>query len=63
MELVAITIDEYRRLLRDSYTLEALEVGGVDNWTWYGDSLADVDIDAMVDEKINSMVEFTNEEG
>ena len=38
---VTITESEYNRLMRDSYQLQLLEAGGVDNWEWYGESLAD----------------------
>jgi len=37
---VEITEKEYKSLLRDSAILRALESGGVDNWEWYGESLA-----------------------
>ncbi len=37
---VEITEKEYKSLLRDSAILHALEAGGVDNWEWYGESLA-----------------------
>lgn len=33
--------DELKDLLYDSLTLQALECGGVDNWDWYGASIAD----------------------
>ena len=33
--------DELKDLLYDSLKLQALEVSGVDNWTWYGDSVRD----------------------
>ena len=33
--------DELKDLLYDSLKLQALEVSGVDNWTWYGDSIRD----------------------
>ncbi len=36
---ITITEDEYIRLKVDSETLRRLEVGGVDNWEWYGESL------------------------
>lgn len=32
---------ELTDLLYDSLKLQALEVAGVDNWQWYGDSIAD----------------------
>lgn len=33
--------DELMDLLYDSLKLQALEVAGVDSWTWYGDSIRD----------------------
>lgn len=33
--------DELKDLLYDSLRLQALDCGGVDNWTWYGDSIRD----------------------
>ena len=30
--------EEIRGLLLDSFTLAALEYGGVDNWEWYGEA-------------------------
>ena len=33
--------DELKDLLYDSLKLQALECGGVDNWSWYGDSVKD----------------------
>jgi hypothetical protein len=36
---ITITKTEYRRLLKRDLVLERLEIGGVDNWEWYGASL------------------------
>lgn len=33
--------DELKDLLYDSLKLQALEISGVDNWGWYGASIAD----------------------
>lgn len=33
--------DELKDLLYDSLKLQALEVSGVDNWEWYGESVRD----------------------
>lgn len=33
--------DELKDLLYDSLKLQALEYGGVDNWSWYGESIGD----------------------
>lgn len=38
-EYVLIEKDEYKSLLRDSYILAALEIGGVDNWSFYGEAI------------------------
>jgi len=40
--MAKVTIDkkEYKRLLKAELKLEMLEVGGVDNWSWYGESLS-----------------------
>lgn len=40
-ELVTITKEEYERLLDDSFWRHCLEIGGVDNWEWYSESLND----------------------
>lgn len=33
--------DELKDLLYDSLKLQALECGGVDNWSWYEESIGD----------------------
>lgn len=33
--------DELKDLLYDSLKLQALECGGIDNWSWYGESIGD----------------------
>ena len=38
---VEITKSEYNRMQREIAKLNALEAGGVDNWEWYSDSLAE----------------------
>ena len=38
-DYIAIPAHELIDLLRDSMKLSALEGGGVDNWSWYGDSI------------------------
>jgi hypothetical protein len=40
---VTITKKEYESLLEDSKILQALYAGGVDNWEWYGESLASLE--------------------
>lgn len=39
--MVSISKEEYKYLLKRDDKLQALENGGVDNWEWYSDSLAD----------------------
>lgn len=41
--------DELKELLYDSLTLQALECGGVDSWSWYGASITDFIEAAKVD--------------
>ena len=36
-----ISEEELRDLLYCRHTLTALECGGVDNWSWYGESISD----------------------
>ena len=40
-EYTAVPASEMIELIRDQMKLMALEAGGVDNWSWYGDSLYD----------------------
>lgn len=41
MSYVLISRDELRDLLKASDELQALEAGGVDNWTWHWESRND----------------------
>lgn len=36
---VVITKKEHEALLKSEFKLQCLEEGGVDNWTWYSESL------------------------
>lgn len=36
-----VSVSELKDLLRDSFTLQALEAGGVDNWPYYGEAIQD----------------------
>ena len=36
-----VTEDDLKTLLRESFELNALQSGGVDNWEWFSDSIAD----------------------
>ena len=40
-EMVTITKTEYESLRDDSFKLNCLENGGVDNWEWYSQALRD----------------------
>lgn len=40
-DTVTIPCEEYEELMRDQYMLNCLHNGGVDNWTWYSESLRD----------------------
>ena len=42
VEMVAIPVDEYRRLKHAEAVLEALQGCGVDNWEGYDDAMQDV---------------------
>ena len=45
IEHITIPKYEYESLCRDSMVLRALEAAGVDNWEWYGDAIATLEID------------------
>lgn len=49
---IEISPKDYKDLLISSNRLNALEVGGVDNWDWYSESLNDVDYDEKAKEII-----------
>ena len=38
-EYVAVPVSEMIDLIADQMRLMALDAGGVDNWTWYGDAV------------------------
>ena len=38
MKYVKISENSLKRYIAAYYELEALECGGVDNWSWYGDN-------------------------
>lgn len=40
MKMYKISEDELRRIFHDALAYEALDCGGVDNWSWYGESLS-----------------------
>lgn len=39
IDTIEITKEEYVSLLKDAEILLRLENGGVDNWSWYGESI------------------------
>ena len=41
MKMYRISEDELRRIFHDALAYEALDCGGVDNWSWYGESFMD----------------------
>ena len=42
-EMVTISKKQYQELLKDSLKLQALDMGGVDNWAWYDEAMHDYD--------------------
>lgn len=40
-DYIAVPASEMVNLIADQMKLSALEGGGVDNWSWYGDSIRD----------------------
>lgn len=57
-EYVKISIDELADLIANSETFKALDRGGVDNWEWYGESLADY---VAEDEKYEEFSEYIDD--
>ena len=45
-EYIAVPVSEMIDLIADQMKLMALDAGGVDNWSWYGDSLCNA-LEAM----------------
>lgn len=43
--IVQVPIEKFANLLRRSWKLYALECGGVDNWSYYGEALSEKDDD------------------
>lgn len=70
--VIEISIDEYRNLLRRDLILTMLENAGVDNWEWYGEHLTPLreeypdieDIDDIIEMIIDERLEeaYENEE-
>lgn len=61
MSEVKITQQEYNKMLRQVEKLEALEKGGVDNWEWYDESLAEWFAENEVEEALDAFVEGVND--
>ena len=64
MKNYIVSEDELKRLLKDSATLTALEMGGVDNWEWYGESIADYEqrwgnIESVVQDELKDYDEIS----
>ena len=49
MKKYIITEEELKELIKDSWRLNALDNGGVDNWEWYGEAMDRYDDDEEVD--------------
>ncbi|QHJ81428.1 MAG: hypothetical protein [Bacteriophage sp.] len=56
-----ISKSEYEKMQRQIAKLEALERGGVDNWEFYGDSLAEWQKENEIDELLQSAIDEMNE--
>lgn len=41
MEMIKISMEEYKELLYKARILNALKASGVENWEWYEDALSD----------------------
>lgn len=53
-----ISEGDLKYFIRCRAKLEALEAGGVDNWSWYGDSIHDYLIDMAKEYKIDTEEDF-----
>ena len=49
-----ISKEELADLIRDSIKLSYLEAGGVDNWTWYDESLTEYNEDDLDDDTLTN---------
>lgn len=56
MKTVQIGVEDLRDLLDAAYRYYALERGGVDNWTWYSESISEF-LDENRCETIDEIVE------
>jgi len=55
MQSYIISKQNLERLVQDSLTLTALDSGGVDNWSWYGQSIKDY-LNAHQAEEISELI-------
>jgi len=54
---IFVSAEKLAKLIRDSYTLNALQAGGVDNWEWYGDSISDYEKEyGEIDDKTDAEI-------
>ena len=51
---IKISQEEYDRLIKVDRKMDALEKGGVDNWEWYSESLAEIFKEEQQEEAIKS---------
>ena len=61
MEVIIIPKNEFASLLGDSYKLQRLERGGVDNWEWYSEALndkEDLSYDEIQDMSDDDLIDF-----
>lgn len=49
-----ISKEELADLIRDSIKLSYLEAGGVDNWTWYDETLTEYNEDDLDDDTLTN---------
>lgn len=68
MKQYIIDENNLKELLNASFTLDALECSGVDNWEWCGESCCDFlkeegveDFDELVDKEIINYKEYKGE--
>lgn len=61
MTTVTVKKSEYDKMQRELSKLHALEAGGVDNWDYYGDALAEWFKENEVDELLDNIIEDMND--
>lgn len=55
---VKVSIERLANLIENSEMFKALDIGGVDNWEWYGASFEDY---VSKDERYNSFYEYIDD--